>query len=113
MHEAGIAQSILDIAIDTANKNNAKVITQIKVRVGKMAAVEEKSLRFSFDALKADTIAENAELLYEDVALIGKCVDCGEQSELEGYFVICPKCKGGVSIISGNELEIAHIEVDN
>ncbi len=112
MHEAGIAQSILNISIDTALKNDATKINQITVRVGKMSAVEEKSLRFSFDALKADTIANNAELIYQEVALVGKCAECGVESELEGYFVSCPLCKGGVTIISGDELEIAHIDVD-
>ncbi len=113
MHEAGIAQSILNIAIETAKKNNSEKITLVAVKIGKMSAVDEASLRFAFDALKADTIAKNATFQYEEIALVGKCLDCGSTEEFEGYFVNCPKCKSQkVSLISGNELEVSYIEVD-
>ena len=108
MHETGIAQSILEIAIKTALEKGAKKINNVAVKVGKMSAIDEASLRFAFDALKAETIAENATFEYIDIPLTGKCEDCGYESELEGYFVLCPKCSSGrVSILTGNELEIA------
>lgn len=113
MHETGIAQSILDIAIKTALEKSAKRINNVAVKVGKMSAIDEASLRFAFDALKAETIAENATFEYIDVPLTGKCEDCGYESEMEGYFVLCPKCSSGrVTILSGNELEIAYIDID-
>lgn len=113
MHETGIAQSILEIAIKTALENGAKKINNVAVKVGKMNAIDEASLRFAFDALKAETIAENATFEYIDIPLTGKCEECGYESELEGYFVLCPKCSSGrVSILTGNELEIAYIDID-
>lgn len=113
MHETGIAQNILEIAVKTAEEKGAKVINNIAVRIGKMSAIDEASLRFAFDALKVDTIAGNSTFEYFEVALTGKCEDCGYESELEGYFVLCPKCNSGkVKILTGNELEIAYIDVD-
>lgn len=113
MHETGIAQSILDIAIDTAHKNSADKITLISVMVGKMAAVDESSLRFAFDALKVGTIAGGALLEYESVPLRGRCVDCSAESDFEGYFLNCPICGSQkVSLIAGEELSIKHIEVE-
>lgn len=113
MHETGIAQSILDIAINTAKKNGSKKINNVAVRIGKMSAIDEASLRFAFDALKAGTIAENSTFEYKEIPLKGRCEDCGFESELEGYFVLCPKCNSGrVKILSGNELEIEYIDVD-
>ncbi len=113
MHEAGIAQNIIDISIDTAKKNSADKISLIAVRIGKMSAIDEASLRFAFDALKNDTIAKDAVLKYEEIPLKGKCLDCGSEEEFEGYFMSCPKCNSSkVTIISGNELEVSYIEVD-
>lgn len=113
MHEAGIAQSIIDIAINTAKENSLSKITLVSVRIGKMSAVDEASLRFAFDALKNGTEAENAYLEYTEVPLKGKCLDCGAEEEFEGFFVNCPKCRSSkVSIISGNELEVSHIEAE-
>ena len=73
MHETGIAQSILDIALKTAVENGAKKINNVGVRIGKMSAVDEASLRFAFDALKEGTIAENSEFEYIEVPLTILC----------------------------------------
>ena len=113
MHEAGIAQSIIDIAVNTALKNSASKITLIAVKIGKMSAVDEASLRFAFDALKADTIAKDATFEYTEVPLKGKCLDCGAEETYEGYFMNCPKCYSSkVSLIAGSELEVSYIEVE-
>ncbi len=113
MHETGIAQSILDIAIKTAQNSGAKKINNVAVRIGKMSAIDESSLRFAFDALKTGTIAEKSNFEYMEIALTGQCEDCGTTSDLSGYFVLCPKCNSGkVKILSGNELEVAYIDVD-
>lgn len=113
MHEAGIAKNILDIAFAEASRRPGKKITLIAVKVGKMAALDEASLRFAFDAIKAETPAESARLDVIKIPLSGLCLDCGEESELEGYFTECPKCSSrSVKILSGNELEMSHIEVE-
>lgn len=113
MHEAGIAKNILDIAISEGSKHIGKNITVIAVKVGKMAAIEESSLRFSFDALKEGTIAENSQLEFIAIPLTGKCLDCGITSELTGFFTECPKCASrSLQILTGNELEMAYIEVE-
>ena len=58
-------------------------------------------------------MAANATFEYIDVPLTGKCEECGYESELEGYFVLCPKCSSGrVTILTGNELEIAYIDIE-
>lgn len=113
MHEVGVAQSILEIAIETAKKNGAEKINNIAVNIGKMSAIDEASLRFAFDAVKADTIARESTLEYNEIPLTGKCEECGTTSDLDGYFVLCPVCNSGkVKLLTGNELEIAYIDVD-
>ncbi len=113
MHETGIAMSILETAVKTAKDNGANKINNVAVRVGKMSAIDEASLRFAFDALKEDTMAKEASFEYIAVPLVGKCEDCGYESEMDNYFVLCPKCNSGrVTILSGDELEIAYIDVD-
>ena len=48
-----------------------------------------------------------------EVPLTGRCEECGTESELDGYFVLCPICSSGrVKILTGSELEIAYIDVD-
>ncbi len=113
MHEASIASSILEISIGTAVENNSNKITLVSVRIGKMATIDESSLRFAFDAIKENTIAENAVFEFNRVPLLGVCTDCKHEAEYPGYFVACAECGSmNIKMISGDELEIAHIEVE-
>lgn len=113
MHEASIAQNILNIAIDTATQNNARVIKKIFVKIGKLAAVDIESLLFAYDALKEGTIAENSTLVVDEVSIQGECLDCGYISTYEDYFFSCKNCNSlNVKIISGEELNITEIEVE-
>jgi hydrogenase nickel incorporation protein HypA/HybF len=62
MHEFGIAQSMLDLAIETAKKNNASKILSIKVRIGELSHVTLDSLSFAFSCVSQGSIAEGAKL---------------------------------------------------
>ncbi|MBI4778251.1 hydrogenase maturation nickel metallochaperone HypA [Candidatus Desantisbacteria bacterium] len=62
MHEAAIAQSILDMAIDTAMQNNAAKITRIRLKLGEYACINHDSLRFVFSCMAQESMAEGAGL---------------------------------------------------
>lgn len=113
MHEAGIAQGILDIAIETAIRHGAKVIRSVNIIVGRLSAVDNNALTTAFDVAKEGTIAEKAELCIENIPIVGKCNECGFESEYGEYFFQCRKCGSlDVTIIHGEELSIKDIEVD-
>jgi hydrogenase nickel incorporation protein HypA/HybF len=113
MHEVGIAQSLMDVVFDTAKNNGAKIVNKIFVKIGRLQAVESSSLMFAFDALKDGTIAEEGELIIENVPLTGKCMDCAHENIFEQIFMQCPKCgSSAVQILTGEELQITEIEVD-
>lgn len=113
MHEVGIAQNILDIAVENALNNKAEIINKIHVIIGKLAAVETDSLLFAFDALKEDTIAENASLEIEEIPIRGKCTECEHEDVYDEMFFKCKKCGSyKVELVSGEELNITEIEVD-
>ncbi|WP_022851558.1 hydrogenase maturation nickel metallochaperone HypA [Limisalsivibrio acetivorans] len=113
MHEASIAQSLMEIVFDTARANNAGKITKVFVRIGRLQAVENDALLFAFDALKEETMAEDAEMIIEDVGITGKCKDCGKVSEFEAIMLHCPHCASyAVELLTGEELAITEIEID-
>jgi hydrogenase nickel incorporation protein HypA/HybF len=114
MHEAGIAQSLLDIVEETAFNNNANKVLKIFVEIGKLQAIETDSLLFAFDALKEGTIANNAKLIIREIPIIGLCHDCKHKYEYDNYIFTCKNCNSiNVEIISGEELRISEIEVDD
>jgi Zn finger protein HypA/HybF involved in hydrogenase expression len=67
MHEAGIADRILDIVIARATEAGAPRITAIHVEAGALAAVSEDSLRFHWEQHAAGTPAEGAVLHFTEV----------------------------------------------
>ena len=67
MHEAGIADRILDIVIARAMEAGAPRITAIHVEAGALAAVSEDSLRFHWEQHAAGTPAEGAILVFTEV----------------------------------------------
>lgn len=113
MHEVGIAESIIDIAVKTAVKNGFSKVLSVTVNIGKLVAVENDSLMFAFDTLKEGTILNLAGLIINDIDIKGKCIDCGEENIYDEYFFACKNCGSyNVKIVAGEELDIKDIEVD-
>ncbi len=67
MHEAGIADRILEIVIARASEAGAPRITAIHVEAGALAGVSEDSLRFHWEQHAAGTRAEGAVLRFTEV----------------------------------------------
>lgn len=113
MHEVGIAQSILDIALNTCKDKNYTKVDSIKVRIGKAAGVLPDSLIFAFETMKIGTEAENATLIIEEVPVSGVCNICKKNFSVDDPYIIqCPNC-GNISlrIDTGRELNVDELEV--
>lgn len=62
MHEAGLAQSVIDACDAELRRRGGVRATVVGLRIGSMASVDPEALRFCFDALKRDTAFEAAML---------------------------------------------------
>jgi Zn finger protein HypA/HybF involved in hydrogenase expression len=66
MHDLVAAQDIVKIATQMAKKNKLKSISKVVVRLGKIVAhgeeIDPENLRFNFELVKRNTIAEKAVL---------------------------------------------------
>jgi Zn finger protein HypA/HybF involved in hydrogenase expression len=67
VHEAGIADRILDIVISRAEEAGAPRITAIYLQAGALAGVSEDALRFHWEQHAAGTPAEGAALHFTEV----------------------------------------------
>ncbi len=112
MHEAALAESILKIAIDTAEKNSAKKISAVGLKLGDMAGVEIEALNLSFKVLTANTMAEGAELKINRVPVSAECNKCGKIFEVSHYNFFCPECDGILILKSGREILVEYVECE-
>lgn len=111
MHETGIAWSILETAKNEAARAGGPLAT-VGVRLGEMSGVVAEALCFAFDALKAEAGVPEAALVVEGVPVEALCPQCGSTTRPEGELILwCPGCGSPMRIVSGEQMEIAWIEV--
>jgi hydrogenase nickel incorporation protein HypA/HybF len=111
VHEVSIMMSVLDTALEVAKKESAQKIICIKLKIGEKSGVVEDCLRFAFESVRLNTIAEEAKLEIELIPWRGRCLGCGLEFKADS-FLICERCGKVGKPISGQELQIKSIEVE-
>ncbi|MBU1340759.1 MAG: hydrogenase maturation nickel metallochaperone HypA [Proteobacteria bacterium] len=113
MHEMGIAQQLIQIALDSIPKYiESPRVEKVNLRIGKLASVVEHSLTFCFEIIAKDTPLENARLIIEVVPVRVHCKSCDHQWEVTGPVFKCPFCEDGeVEMMTGREIEITSLEL--
>ena len=113
MHEQSIVASLLTLALENAEKANARKIVRINLVVGDYTGVLEDAVNFYFGFLSKDTIAAGAAINYTHVPGQLRCRDCDFLFPLQKHEYHCPKCEGKrVEIVGGRELYIENMEVE-
>lgn len=113
MHELGMAYSLLNTLREEAARRHAPRVRKIGLRLGELAAVDPEALRFCFDALTRGTDLESVGLDIEIRARRHLCKACGAEFTVMDYDFACPQCRGlNSECVSGDELEIAYLEVE-
>ena len=113
MHELGIANSILEAVAAEVRRHPGSRASKVGVRIGELAAIDDEALRFSFEALSRDTDFEGLQLQIELCPRRNRCDACREVFAVVDYEFACPNCGSGQTrFISGDELELAYLEVE-
>lgn len=113
MHELGVTQNILQIALEHAQKAGAKKIRRIHLVLGGLSGVVGESIQFYFDFLSKETLAEGAQLVFHKVPVRFRCRQCGTEFDFKGENWTCPDCGGpGPEILSGREFHLESLEVE-
>lgn len=114
MHELSIARSIVDVATEEARRQCCGKVTGVTLRIGRLSAVHEQALRYSFNLLVEATPLAGAGLTVIEVPVRIWCPGCEAEAELAGIQrLACPTCgHASGDIRAGRELEIESIEID-
>lgn len=113
MHELGITQSLIEIALQAAEKQQARKIHSVTLEVGSLAGVVAEALQFCFEACSKQTLLEGSCLLIEMIPARARCRDCATEFPLEDLLACCPQCRGVASdLLCGDELRIKEMEID-
>ncbi len=114
MHELPVTQGILQVALETAQQNDAHRITDIHLAIGAMSSIVDDSVQFYFDLLSRDTLAEGAQLHFHRSPATATCWQCQHQFEVVPPLAdACPAC-GSIQlhVTGGREFYVESIEID-
>jgi len=117
MHEVGIATSILEAGHRETERRPGAKLVGIGVRIGVLSGVDVEALRFAFECITAETDDGQVVLTTEKCPRMNRCEDCGQEfssAELAPFSdAPCPRCSSThTSFVSGDQLDIAFIEVE-
>lgn len=133
MHEWALAESVLTAAIEAAEKEKLKKITEIKIAIGELQQIEEDIFKFALNEItKDEEKLKNVKITIKTEKSTLKCKNCentwtfsdmkkklnNDESEAihfvpEVAFVHtrCPKCKSpDFEIITGRGVSITQIK---
>jgi hydrogenase nickel incorporation protein HypA/HybF len=112
MHELGIAQSVLEGVKAEAAKRSSKPV-KVGLRIGELSAIDPDALRFSFEALIAETELQRLELEIQVCPRRHRCLECGTEFDVKDFIFDCPQCGTNQSeCIGGDELQLAYVELE-
>ncbi len=108
MHELAITEGVVDAV--TERLPDAR-ITCVRLEIGALSGVVADSVRFCFDLVTAGTNLEGARLEITETAGRCHCRGCGRDFEPDGPIAICPCGSAEVTVVAGQELKIASVQV--
>lgn len=115
MHEMALAQSILELALETAASRGCARLTRLVVHCGQISGVMPEALDLAFECLVKGTPHEGAKLDITILPLKLKCPFCGTRfgaSDQGAIYTPCPNCgeEFGHIVEQGKEMLVARIE---
>jgi hydrogenase nickel incorporation protein HypA/HybF len=112
MHEMSLAEGILQLVEETARREQSARVTAVCLEIGRLASVEVESLRFCFDAVVRDSVADGAKLEIVEVPGAGWCMDCDAPVAMADRLGACPQCGNyRVQVTGGTEMRVKEIEI--
>ncbi|MBL8063502.1 MAG: hydrogenase maturation nickel metallochaperone HypA [Anaerolineales bacterium] len=114
MHELAVTQSLLKIALEHAEKANAKQVTALSIVIGELSSMVDDSIQFYWETIAKGTIAEKAILKFRRIPAELQCMTCFMKYRPTDKELVCPQCGGvGAKIISGEEFFLEAIDVED
>jgi hydrogenase nickel incorporation protein HypA/HybF len=107
MHEMSIAESVLGIVEESARREGLRRVREVRLEIGRLAAVETEALRFCFDAVVRGSLAEGAALEIDEVPGTAWCFRCSQTVPLAARGEACPHCGGAqLQVNGGTEMRV-------
>jgi hydrogenase nickel incorporation protein HypA/HybF len=108
-----LCESIVQIIEDQARAQRFSKVRRVVLDIGVLSAVDVDALRFCFDVVAADGVAQGAALDIHTSPAQAWCMPCATRVEINQRIDPCPLCGGHQLVVeSGDDMRIKELEVD-
>lgn len=108
-----LAESVLEIIKDASHKQSFKPVRKVWLEIGQLSCVEQEAMRFCFDAVMKDSIADGAQLEIVETAGQGRCTQCGCETQIIALYEVCPQCGSyALNVTGGDAMRVKELEVE-
>ncbi len=112
MHEMALSNGMIRIIEEQAVLQNYTRVKTVCLEIGVLSSVEPEAMRFCFEAVSRETVAEGASLDIRRTPGEAWCMDCAETIGLAARGDACPDCGGYLlQVTGGDEMRIRELEV--
>ena len=113
MHEAAVAENVIESILDAADGQTGKVV-RVVISCGQTNAVNDEAMQFAFAAAAENTICKGATLEIKHIPLRGLCRKCSFEFDFDFYNPHCPDCgESDFSIGTDSPLLLKEIEFED
>jgi hydrogenase nickel incorporation protein HypA/HybF len=113
MHEMSLAEGVLQLMEDSAVSQGFSRVKTVWLEIGQLAGVEKEALRFCFDVVTRDSLANEARLEIVDLPGQGWCMQCACTVAVEVLYGACPQCGSHqIQVTGGDEMRVKELEVE-
>ena len=111
MHELSIAEELLSIIRDSAEKAGIRRVAAVNLRIGELSSILPESLEFAFQILSQGTITDGARVNIDHARAAFLCGRCGAKVGRDDCR--CARCGSDeLRVVGGDQLEILSFEGD-
>lgn len=112
MHELSIVMGIVDIALQQADREQARSIDEIELDIGCLTTVEMLAFEAAWRQAVKATPLENTIRNINRIPGRARCLECGSEFPMNNLYDACPHCSSHfLEISQGKELRVRSLVI--
>ena len=113
MHEMSLCEGVLQVLETEAQNQGFKRVKTVWLEIGDLSGVEIEAMKFCFDAVTRNSLADGAQLNIINTPGQAWCMPCSKTVVVKQRFDECPDCGSyQLQVTSGDEMKIKELEVE-
>ncbi|MBQ0807006.1 MAG: hydrogenase maturation nickel metallochaperone HypA [Porticoccus sp.] len=113
MHEMSLCEGVIQIIESQAAVENYQRVKTVWLEIGLLSGVEIEAIKFCFEVVCRNSIAENSVLVIIELPGKAWCIQCSKNINVDSRHSACPDCGSyQLQVSGGDEMKIKELEVE-